>query len=279
MGKRSTQKMRINTVWHLAIVFIGCAIGVLHADEPTVVFQVNESPPYWSQKHSSGGLGSEILQAISKEIGLTTRIEFVPLRRLIADTSNNDVGNPLFYMDNQDFSAIIPIAISYSSFFYYHKDAKQISSNTQHQPMRIGSLSGTSGGQAGLRGFGKLEESHSKESLFKKLKAGRIDTAVELNLAGRETISKLFPNEIDHFNVHIIPESAAPIAIMIDTNYPNGATMGKRYQEGLHRILKNGVYQKILKKYSQNTAIPAHYYSDLSKFEALYSSDLGGNGL
>lgn len=271
--------MIIRTVRRLIVVLIGCSIGILHADEPTVILQVNESSPYWSEKMPSGGMGSEIVAAISKEMGMKTRIEFVPLKRLIADTSNNDLGNPLFYMDNQDFAAIVPIGISYSSFFTYHKDAKKISNNRLNEQKRIGVLIGTAGNQEGLGAFGNIEESYSKESLFKKLKAGRVDTVVELNLVGKETIHRLFPHETDHFNVHIIPESGAPFAIMIDSDYPEGARIGKRYQEGLHRILKNGVYRKILEKYYTNTQIPAYWYTDLSKFESLYSSDLGGNTL
>lgn len=271
--------MITKTVWRLALLLIGCAIGVLHAEEPTVILQVNETMPYWSQKHSSGGMGSEIVAAISKEMGIKTRIEFVPLKRLIADTSNNDVGNPLFYMNNQDFAAIIPIGIMYTSWFTYHKGVHNISEFSFGDDKHIGALIGTIDNLSGLAQFGKFEESYSRESLFKKLKAGRLDLVLELNLAGKETIHKLFPNDIDHFDVNIVPESAAPFAIMIDSNYPNGAILGKRYKEGLHRILKNGVYLKILKKYSGKGSIPTHYFSDLSKFESLYTSDLGGNGL
>lgn len=271
--------MKMSTIKGLIFLLIISCIPVLYADEPTVILQVNENSPYWSEKKSSGGMGSEIVQAISKEMGIKTRIQFIPLKRLIADTSNNDVGNPLFYMSNQDFAAIIPIAISYASLFSYHKDGKKTPNNMFQKDKRIGVLMGTADNIESLSKFGKFEESYSKESLFKKLKAGRVDTVLDLNLAGREIIQKLFPTEIDYFDVHIIPESGAPIAIMIDSNYPDGAMIGKRFQEGLHRILENGVYQKILKKYNPHTAVPIHYFTDLSKFESLYSSDSGGNGL
>ena len=271
--------MTTKTVWHLALFFIGCAVSILHADEPTVVLQVNESSPYWSAKKPSGGFGSEIVTAISKEMGIKTRIEFIPLKRLVSNTSNNDVGNPLFYMNNQDFAAIIPIGIMYSAFFTYNKDSKAMLSTVTHKENRIGVIKGAADALVGLQQFGKFEESYSKESLFKKLKAGRIDIVMELHLVGIETIHTLFPNEASHFDHHVIPDSGSPIAIMIDSDAPNGVEIGKRYREGLHRILKNGVYKKIVEKYNRTGTIPAHYYNDLSKFEALYSSDLGGNGL
>jgi hypothetical protein len=66
--------MKIQTVWPLVILLITCSLSVVQADEPTVVFQVNESAPYWTQKDAAGGMGSEIVSAISKEMGLKTRI-------------------------------------------------------------------------------------------------------------------------------------------------------------------------------------------------------------
>jgi len=175
--------------------------------------------------------------------------------------------------------AIIPIGVSYASLFTYHKDAHKIPKNSFGNDQRIGVLIGTIGANAGLEKFGKFEESYSNESLFKKLKVGRVNFVIDLYLPGKEVIGRLFPNEIDHFNVDIIPESAAPIAILLDANYPNGAMIGKRYQEGMNRILKNGVHRKIIEKYFGKNHIPSTYYTDLSKFEFLYSSDLGGNSL
>lgn len=271
--------MKLRSVRPLVCLLIGFACGLLHADDRTVILQVNESSPYWSKKIPSGGMGAEILQAISKEVGLTTRIEYVPLKRLIADTSNNELGNPLFYMTNQDFAAIIPIFTTYNAYFTYQKDKKTPTSNIPTKDNRIGVLIGTVGNTDVLREFGHFDESYSKESLFKKLKAGRVDTVLELYLVGRETVHQLYPNEIEHFKIHRLPDSGSPVAILIDSNYPDGARIASLYREGLHRIIKKGVYKKILEKYYGELKIPANWYTDLSKYEYLYSSDLGADSL
>lgn len=256
-----------------AILLFCLTLGALRAEQQAVVLQVNESSPIWSQKLPLGGMGAEIVQAISKEMGMKTDIEYISLKRLIADTTNNDIGNPLFYMDNQEFAAIIPIAISYSSFFTYKNKVKNVLSDTSPIARRIGVLKGTNLNMTAFKRFGFFEESASHESLFKKLKAGRLDLVVELSLVGRETIKNFFPNDVESFDAMVAPNSSSPIAIMIDVNCPNANAIGLRYREGLERIVKNGVYQKILEKYYANAPIPSSWRSDLSKFKTIYSID------
>jgi len=279
MGKRATEKMKKCRVMGLVFLVVFLTANILHAGQQTVLLQANESPPIWSETLPLGGMGTEIVQAISKEMGIKTCIEFVPLKRMIADTTNNDLGNPIFYMNNQDFAAIIPIAVSYNSFFTYHKDTKKLSSIREPKEKRIGILTGSNANPKLLSHFGKFEESYSTNSLFKKLNAQRIDIVVALDLVGLETIRTLFPNHIDLFSIQVIPASASPIAIMIDSKYPDANTLALHYQEGLRRIIKNGTYRKILEKYYNKTTIPANWHSDLSQFEKIYSTSLEGDGL
>ncbi len=279
MEKRASRRMKKNTVLWTAILFFCLTLNIVHAEQPTVVLQVNESSPIWSAQFPLGGMGGEIVQAISKEMGMKTRIEFIPLKRLIADTTNNDIGNPLFYMDNQAFEEIIPIAVSYSAFFTYDNDVENVLSEIDAKTKRIGVLQGTLTDFTASKSFGSFEKSTSQESLFKKLKAGRLGLVLTLNLVGLETIKHLFPNEFERFDVKVISNSGSPIAIMIDSNYPNANAIGLRYQEGLDRILKNGVYQKILEKYHEKDSIPTNWHTDLLKFKAIYSMNFDGNNL
>lgn len=259
-----------HTLLRLATLLFYFTLGTLYAQQQTVILQVNESSPIWSQKLPSGGMGSEIIEAISKEMDMKTNIEFIPLKRLIADITNNDLGNPLFYMDNQEFAAIIPIALSYSSFFTYKNDAQNVFSNILPKERRIGILKGTLSKKGLSEHLGFFDQSSSHKSLFKKLKAGRLDLVMELSLVGIETLKNLYPNSIDDFYVEIIPQSVSPIAILIDIDYPNANAIALLYKEGLSRIIKNGVYQSILEKYYKQNTIPDNWYSDLSKFTAIY---------
>lgn len=234
-----------------------------------ITFQANESAPYWTEKDSLGGMGSEIIQAISKEMGISTKIEFRPLKRLIADTTNNDLGNPLFYMENQSFAAIVPITMTYSAFFAYVPHLKVCTKPEEDR--RFGVLHGTISDPRTLAAFGQFEESYSNEALFKKLQKGRIHFAVQFDLVGNKMIHDLFLNEVDNFKMQTVSKTASPIAIMIDISTPDALKIGHLYQEGLHRIIKKGTYQKILQKYYGKTPIPSEWYSNLSHFEALYA--------
>ena len=271
--------MKQSLIGLILFCFLIVPLSAAATKQYSIILQANESPPYWSEKDSSGGMGGEIVQAISKEMGISTKIEFRPLKRLIADTSNNDLGDPLFYMDNQTFAAIVPIAITYSAFFSYVPHLKVCTKKKGEE--KFGVLHGTISNPGALAAFGQAEESYSSEILFKKLQKGRIHFALELDLVGNKMIHDLFLNEVKNFKIEIIPKTASPIAIMIDTSTSDALKIGRLYQEGLHRIIKNGIYHKILQKYYSQAIhrIPTQYYGDLLKYEAMYSSDSGGNGL
>ena len=262
--------MRNQTTFFTLILLFLLPLSHLNAKSQTVVLQVNESLPIWSQKLPFGGMGSEIIQAISKEVNMDTRIDFIPLKRLIADTTNNDIGNPLFYMDKQEFAAIIPIAVSYNSFFAYKNDINSLLLNSKGKPIRVGVLKGTAQNMSSKLAY--LEESSSHQSLFKKLKVGRIDLVLELDLVGKNII-----NNDKGFTSSIIDNSSSPIAILLDINYPNAEAIALEYKKGLDIIIKNGTYQKILDKYYTNKSLPPNWYRDLSKFNMIYSIDYKGS--
>ncbi|MES9955957.1 MAG: transporter substrate-binding domain-containing protein [Sedimenticola sp.] len=239
-----------------------------------VRFGANESPPYWTATLPRNGMGGEILHAISEEAGLESAIEFAPLSRLIQDDTNNDLGNPVFYMGHQDYAVIIPILIYYDALFFYQKDAATIpefKSLKELEGNRIGALKGTVSGQYYFKQIGiTLEESYSRESLFKKLRLGRLDICIEIDLVGQDMISKTLPDHATDFFSILVPGSAQPLAIMIDADDPNAQTLGRLYREGLKRIIENGKYQSILEKYYGNNPVPASWYSELRKFGLMY---------
>ena len=76
-----------------------------------IILEANEAPPFWSKKLPHDGIAGEIVHAISEAADIHTKIVFKPLSRLIDDDENNDLGNPAFFIVNQDFAHIIPIAL------------------------------------------------------------------------------------------------------------------------------------------------------------------------
>lgn len=241
----------------------------------TVVLTANESPPYWSKILPLNGLGGEIVAAMSDAAGLESRIEFMPLKRLIEDTTNNDLGNPIFYMENQEFAAIIPIAISRVALYSYHpthQKAMPFKTLQDLRGYRIGALSGTIMNRAPFEKLGiHIETSYTQESLFKKLHYGRLDFVWEIDLIGQQMIAKLFPDESTNFVAIALPNSISPIAIMLDQNYPNADAIAQRYRYGLAKIIKNGRYFEIINRYYLQPP-PKSWFKELNRLTRLYQS-------
>lgn len=241
-----------------------------------VILNANESPPYWSKKLLSNGFGGELVNAISQAGGLNSQIEIKPLKRLIEDTTNNDLGNPTFYMQNQEFAAIIPIAISRVALYYYnptHTKNIHFNSLSDLRGFRIGALSGTVTNKAMFEQQGiTFETSYSQESLFKKLQHGRLDFVLELDLVGQQTILRNFPTERENFVSIALPKSVSPIAIMLDKNYPDVEHIAQRYRQGLKKIIKNGRYFEILKLRYYPQEPPADWFQELDRFTRLYQT-------
>lgn len=245
------------------------------AQADIVVLKANESPPYWSKSLPGGGLGSELVQAISEAAGLQTQINFVPLSRMIEDKNNNDLGNPEFYMAQQEFAAIIPFAITEAAIFYYrprYSQAPKLTGFNDLKQYRLGVLKGTLIDQHAFEQMGlHFESSYAQASLFKKLKLGRIDLVFEIDLVGRQMIAQLFPEQKDDFIRQPLPNSISPIAIMLDAEYPHADEIAAQYRKGLAAIIANGRYQKIVEKYYPDGQLPAGWFADLQRFQQLYS--------
>jgi len=245
-----------------------------NGQETAVKFGANESPPYWSKNHPYGGLCGEILHAMSKEIDLETVIEFKPIKRLIDDDTDNVTGNPMFFLANHDYGSTIPIALCYSALFHYRPNRTEDIAFTRLADLKgykIGIQKGTLVDRSYFDSAGvTFEESYSEQSLFKKLKLGRLDLCICIDLVGHLTIQELFPEEVGNFAAINIPRSVTPIAIMLAEKYPHAKELAKKYRKGLRIITENGTYQDILEKYYGKNRIPVDWFSNLTRFADMY---------
>ncbi len=243
----------------------------------TVVLWANEAPPYWSKILPNDGIAGEIVYAISKACGIKSEIVFKPLSRIIEDDTNNDLGNPAFFIANQDFAAIIPIGLYHVSLCYYdpkHKDKFVFKSLADLKGKKIGIIKGTLVDNTYFHQEGVFfEESYSHESLFKKLKLGRLDMVIEIDLVVQQTLKKFYPKEIDNFKQVDISAASSPIAIMLASEYPDAKNIAKKYRQGLKKIIQNGTYEKILGKYYIKGTLPDGWFKELERFEQLYKMD------
>ena len=140
--------------------------------------------------------------------------------------------------------------------------------------MRIGVLKGTLINKSYFEQEGILfKESYSHESLFKKLKLGRIDMVIEIDLVSQLSIKKFFENEIDNFVPIHISNASNPIAIMLAQELPYVEYIAQRYRIGLDKIIQDGTYHDILQKYYFYGVLPDNWFDELKRFDELYGGD------
>lgn len=274
-------KMLKTTLFLLAVVF-GSTLFSSETDRIKVVLNANEAPPFFSRDLPYNGMCGEIIHEISKASGLETEIRFKPLSRMIEEDEGSVIGDPAFFMASQDFSAIIPIALYHVAFYHYdpeHDDKihLEINSLSDLGKSRIGILKGSLLEPLYFKSKGiTFETSYTDDSLFKKLKLGRLDYVIAIELVGIHTIERLFPSHEEEFISFQIKNSVNPLAILLSEEENNGDLIAKKYKEGLNKILENGVYEKILEKYYESKEkVHADWYHDLKKFSKLY--ELEGN--
>ncbi|ATX79504.1 amino acid ABC transporter substrate-binding protein, PAAT family [Mariprofundus aestuarium] len=261
------------------LLLLTTGVSVALADDTglSVSLDANESPPYWSQTMVKDGMCGEILHAASEAAGLVSHVQYKPLTRMIEDDTNNDLGNPEFYMGNQDFAAVIPVCVYHVGLFYYqpnHKNKLAFTSIEDLKGYKVGILKGTLVDQSYFERAGvKFEESYSQASLFKKLQKGRIDLVIEIDLVGMKIINRLFPDSHNDFVESIIPGSDMPIAILISSGYPDAKRIGSLYRKGMKKIKASGLYVQILESYYGAGQVPDELMSDLERHEAVYNYD------
>ncbi|MBW2607603.1 MAG: transporter substrate-binding domain-containing protein [Deltaproteobacteria bacterium] len=272
--------LRDKKIWILwmtiftTILMFGLMIPSFAADEIVVKFGSSDNPPFWSETLPQDGMCGEILHAISGEIDVKSVIEYLPMARVYDKYAGNAVGNPEFFLPYHEYAAIIPIAFYRSAIFYYKPHHQKEIIFNRLADLRgyvIGVQKGTITDKSYFDRAGiRFEESYSQESLFRKLTLGRIDLCIEIDLSGRLAIKRLFPKEVHNFGRVEISGSASPITIMIEKNFPKGEKLGRKYKEGLRKIVGNGKYREILEKYYDKGNIPRDWSKLLDRFGNMY---------
>ena len=253
-----------------------------------IILEANEAPPYWSKKMNHNGMAGEIIQAISEVQGISTKIKFKPLTRLIKDDTNNDLGNPVFFIPYQDFADIITIALYHTSFYFYEYNHELNNVSGAHHSYekykfkslkelrgkKVGLIKGASVDKIFFEHYGIIfETSYTQASLFKKLKLGRLDYVFAISLVAQNIIQKNFSNESEDFISIHIDGLSSPISIMIAEEQKDAYVYAKKFKKGLETIILNGTYNKIIKRHYGSQEIPANWFRDLEHFNQLYQTE------
>lgn len=238
-----------------------------------LTFHTTESPPIWSEHLDQGGLGGEVLRAITDTARLTIVVQYLPLKRYEGLEQGNRLGNPLFFV-GREFGAVIPLLVTQAVFCH-------------HRPHRPGgfvfrTLADLEGLALGVergsleekeaferRGI-TVEENASAAAVLKKLREGRVDVALLLDVMVHYHISQLFPEEAADFVCSDVPRGMTPIALMLDEDTPQARHLADTMRRTLRQLIDDGTYQRILAKYYGAVGVPRDWAVRLRRLSQQY---------
>ncbi|UFS69884.1 transporter substrate-binding domain-containing protein [Geomonas sp. RF6] len=238
-----------------------------------IEFGSSETPPFYASSLPGDGMAGEIVHAVFTEMHLKSVIRYFPLKRLYTDHQNNHLGDPENFQ-GQQFSAIVPVALYRTAFFYYaprHRKGIRFHSPEDLKGYRIGVLRGTLENREYFeKNSISVTEVDTEESLFRMLKDGRLDLCGVIRETGEYTARRLFPREAQLFTALELPHATGPITIMISAHYPDGKRIGEKVNEAFSRIIRNGSYLRILEKYYGAGKVPAEWFQELERYRVKY---------
>jgi polar amino acid transport system substrate-binding protein len=219
-----------------------------------ISFALLEWPPHTTKTMLAYGIASELVTAITKEMGYTPSYHFYPLKRLLHHVQEGKHWGafPGSYTKEraEKFYYSDPIFPQVDRFFYYKKQPSVVYQNlVDLLPLTIG----------GTKGFW-YEEGFNKAGLktyyvakdllaLKMLMGGRLDLVAINENVGWQLIKKHFPGEIHNFGTLTKPLRVKENFLLASKKYPQTKERLQQFNRALKNVKKNGVYQKIANKY------------------------------
>lgn len=215
---------------------------------------------------SDSGVLVEIVAAAFKESGIDVNVSYVPVKRAI---NSLEEGKALFMIglldyfsqDAQKHLKTFPLLLIDFDIFYLksrfpnsfkYTDIHELSSYS------IGVLLNGSTDLYGRKMGLKVDGVASLEQVFRKLISKRNEICVSNDLAGLHEIARHFPEQKDKiaFNSEKPFLSLMSLGIF-NKKHSEYKAMAEKFAAGHRKILKNGKWLSIVKKYYGNRQIPA----------------------
>ncbi len=250
---------RILTTVKVILVFcvLGlCAFPVQALAEDTLRILTGEWPPFVSESLPQYGYTAEIVSYAFLAAGLEPEFAFMPWKRcaLMVEEGKELAAFP--YVKNEERSqyAVFSerIAESRSVFFYMKSElgAFEYSNLENLKQYRVGGAKGFYY-EAIFRGAAvEVDYSNTQESMFKKLYLGRIQLAPSDERVGWLLLRKLYPGQEHLFASTANALTENKLHVMFSKMHPKTDEAMARFNEGLRIIKENGVYNRIMARYS-----------------------------
>ena len=242
-----------------------------------------EYPPLQGfSKTSDIGLVPEVIKAAFKEKNVDVTFKILPTQRVINDIKTGKslvmIGlKEYFDKEVQDTLTMYPILHIDFLFFYRKKDFIEGFSYKNLNDLKKYSVSVLLNGVTHV--FAKtnninVEGVVSVDSIFKKVSSGRSELGVSEYLSGLNSIDKLYPEEKSQWIAYQEKPFFSTNALAIfSKSHPDYKVYNELFSEGLVKIVNNGKWEKIVKKYFPNNEINIESINLMKEFAKKSKTD------
>ncbi|WP_367847577.1 substrate-binding periplasmic protein [Rhodoferax sp. WC2427] len=233
-----------------------CAVSAQAVE--TIRILTEEYPPFnFTDKGRITGLGTEVVQAVLREINVEGQFQSVPWARAYETTQTN--ANVLIYSINRSkereklFKWVGPITPTDFYLFSLKSRNVHLGSLEDAKALQIGTVNQDIGEQYLVsQGFAlghNLQSSTRYELNYEKLKLGRVDLWVMNELGAYYMVRQAGDDPAEMLNkvLRIADISGSGNYMAFGLKTPDAVV--ERFRKGLDAIKKNGIYDALQKKW------------------------------
>ena len=264
------------------IFFLILFIHSLNAQENELKIVLIEAPMI-TQSSDTDGLGLGLISDIIMEACLSTGIKYNPVFYPFKRASNNFESEEIpFILDRPGSRAIVsgkdpesykdvPCCLIQSAYYYYKplwKSKKNYMKISDLENLRIGIPRGTFFKNK-LKASGVLvEEFNNTEYATKMLVSGRIELLFQIDFVQNYIINRYFKKDSDKFGIIENMTPRGSLGIVYKTDDLKAGETALKFKKGLNKIVKNGKYMEILKRYYSPDSVPPYHVDFINSISA-----------
>jgi polar amino acid transport system substrate-binding protein len=257
------------------LIFFALSCAALLRAETVEVVTFVYPPLQGPNPVSEIGVDVEIVEAAFRASGVDARFSFIPTKRAIAMVDSGEALAMIGIMEyfdatsSEHLTSFPLLGIDFDVFYLKSKYPHGFTFTTIEdlKPYSIGVLLGGATDIFGKKAGLEVDGAPTLELVFKKLFAGRNDICVAIDLAGWFQIDDIFPGQRHLFGYVEKPAYMTLTASAIfNRNHPQYKTMEPKFREGLRTIVRNGTWEKIVRKYYGKNPVPERCAAIVKEF-------------
>lgn len=224
------------------------------SEAQTLKIVTGEYAPYSGQDLPFGGVSTQVIQAVFKEVKQDIAIEFIPWNRAMNYLKSGNVAGSFPWAKNSEREK----ELLYSKPVHEYKILSYLTKRSAlDKKFSIYDKKACLASGWDISLFEKIFEKNkisierpiTMESCFQMLAMGRIDLVVMNEHVGNAMVKKLFPLNSPLVGVAIDTlNNSGALYFTVSKNYPNGKKIISDFNRGLRLLKKNGKYDLLVRE-------------------------------